>query len=328
VALRPLGLSEALRKGFGLAFGAPGVVGLALFAQVGSDLLSLGVLASVGAVALAALGRAMGSEPLGLLLDPHGLGQSFLAELTSGAKLPPLAGAILVATLISLALRLLWVSAGARSFGERLRGRPGLSAVPAAASRLHRAAAVGALFVPIYLAMILILVTALGASTLSWVHAVTIRSGGLAGAFSVALAASLGLFLSFAFDTLLRLALIRAVCADVGPVEALVGAGRVVATRVPALLGLMVLFGVLAIVTGAIGGSGAAFVVGKGPAAMALLLSVRTLTGLVGSLLSAFLSTAELGAYCALDSQERGVLPAPPIAEPILETTIAERTLP
>lgn len=340
---RPVGFSEALRRGFGLAWSAPGVVGLGLLAEIGTDLLSLGAGLSIIGWIAGALGRTLGHDPTIAVFDPEAAGQTFLASLLQDGALLPLTGAALVAALLSLSLRLVWFAAGARVFAVRLGGGEAPRAM-AATSHLHRAVPVAALFVPIYLALALYTMTVVGSGTLAFVRALQTRSGGFTGALSLALALALMAFLRFAFDALLQLALIRSVSGDVGAVEAVASAARVFASRAATILGLRFLFDFLGMFAAAISGSGGAVLLGSGAAAVALLIYARALSGLAGSVAFSLLKTAELGAFAALDAGDRGVLPepvAPPppppppaparpletvpvvTAEPVLETVLA-----
>ena len=321
---RAVGFGEALRRGFSLAWKAPGVVGLAFFAEVGTDLLSFGAGLSLAAVAVGALERTLGAEPWLLLADPEGAADTFLFQLLHGRVFVPLAGALLVAALLSLMLKLLWFASGSRVFGLRLAGEEAPRAMPAAASRLHRVMPVAALFLPVYVAVLLYDLTAMGSASLACSHALGQGTGGVLGALAFALSVTLALLLSFASDSLFRLTLVRAVAADLGPVDALAAAAKLWASRVPALLGLLLVFSFLASFAGAIGGSGGVLLVGTGAAAVALALTARFATGLVGSLVRAFFATAQLGAFAALDAGDRGALPEPALPpEPIL-TTVPE----
>jgi len=335
VPSRSVGFGEALRRGFSLAWKTPGVVGLAFFAEVGADLLSLGAGLSVAAVMVGALERTLGAEPFMALADPDAAADTFLGQLVQGRMVVPLAGALLVAALLSLTLRLLWFASGSRVFGLKLAGADGTAAVPAAALGLRRAIPVAALFLPIYLAVLLYDFTALGASSLSYASALGRGEGGVSGSFAFALAIAIALFLGFASDSLLRLTLVRAVAGDLGPVDALRSAGKLFASRLPTLLGLLLVFAFLASFAGAIGGSGGALMLGTGSAAVALALTARFATGVVGSLVRAFFATAQLGAIATLDADDRGVLPQPVepppvvlatepvvLTEPVLETTL------
>jgi len=308
---RPVGFGEALRRGFGAAKRARGVVGLAFLAEVGTDLLSLGVTVTLWGIVMGALGRVLGRDPMAAFLQPEQAAGTFLGQVFQQRTLVPLAGVVLVAALLSLALRLLWFSAGARTFGLSLAGEQPPRAM-AAVSHLHRTIPVAALFLPIYAAVMLYDFAALGSGGIAYLEALKTHSGGFAGALSLALATALALLLGFFADAMLRLSLVRAVTHDCGPIEAVAGAAKLFGSSVPTLLGLGATFGVLAFFAAMVSGTGGAVVVGTGPAAVVLVLYARALTGLAGSAMLAFLQTAELGCYAALDAGERGVLPDPP----------------
>ncbi len=313
---RSVGFGEALRRGFGAARRAPGVVGLAFLAEVGTDLLSFGVTLTVGGLVLGALGRAMGRDPLAAFLEPEAAAATFAGQLFRAQTMLPLAGIILVVALLSVALRLLWYASAARTFGLSLAGEAPPRALPAAASRIHRAIPVAALFVPIYAAVLLYDLVAIGSGWVAYLQALETRSGGFAGALSLALATALALLLSFFADMLYRLALVRAVTLDQGPIDAILGGVRLFGRSAATLVGLSLAFGFLEIFASAIAGSGGVVVIGSGPASLALNLYARALSGLVGSLALAFLRTAALGSLAAIDAGDRGVLPEPPPPPP------------
>jgi hypothetical protein len=310
-----VGFGEALRRGFGAAKRAPGVVGLAFLAEMGTDLLSLGVTLSIGGLVLGALGRTLGREPMAALLQPDAAAATFAGQLFQRQTLVPLAGIILVAALISVALRLLWYSSAARTFGLSLAGETPPKAL-AAASHLHRTIPVAVLFLPIYAAVLLYDFVAVGSGWIAYLKALETHSGGFAGALALALASSLALLVSFFVDMLFRLALVRSVTLDQGPIDALVGGARLFGQSAPALLGLSFTFGFLEFFASAIAGTGGAVVIGSGTASVALNLYARALSGVIGSLVLAYLRTAALGTIAAIDAGDRGVLPEPPPPPP------------
>lgn len=323
---------DAVGRGLKLAWRSPGIVGLAFVAEVGSGLLTVGAGASVAALAFDALVRSVESDPWRLVLDPGAAARSLLGQLIRGHALMPLLGALLTAALISGVLRLLWFTLGARAFGIALAGEGPTR--PSAAAQLANAAALVALFVPVEAAALLYNVTALGAGGIAYIHALMTKSGSGLGSASLALAMVLSLVVSLAKNMLFRLALIRAVAGDAGPLDAVVAAARIVATRAGTLVGLGALFSFFEGVARVIGGSGGVLFVGHGVAAVATMLYARAATGLVGALLAAFVSTARLGALATIDAGDRGVLPdavppppsagpvhrAPLTAEPVIES--------
>lgn len=312
---RAVGFGEALRRGFGAARGARGVVGLAFLAEAGTDLLSFGVTLTVGGLVLGALGRTVLRDPMLAFMDPDVAASTFAGQLLQRQTLFPLAGVLLTAALISVALRLLWYTSAARTFGLSLGGEAPPGAM-AAASRLSRAVPVAALFVPIYAAVMLYDFTAIGSGWLAFTKALQTRSGGFGGALSLALATSLAALIGFFVDSLFRLALVRSVTTDAGPIDAIVDGARLFARNAPTLVGLSVTFGFMDFVASTIAGTGGAFVIGSGAASVALNLYARALSGLVGSLALAFLQSAQLGALATLEAGDRGVLPEPPPPPP------------
>ncbi|MGC4113661.1 MAG: hypothetical protein QM765_03155 [Myxococcales bacterium] len=323
---RPVGFGEALRRGFGAARHARGVVGLAFLAEAGRDLLSLGVTLSLGGLVLGAFGRTVGRDPLAAFLDPEVAAASFAGQLFQKQTMLPLAGIVVVAALLSVALRLLWVSSGARTFGLSMAGETPPRAL-AAASHLHRTVPVAALFLPIYAAVMLYGFTAIGSGSLAYFKALESHSGGFGGALSLALSTSLALLLGFFVDMLFQLALVRSVTLDQGPIDAIVGGTRMFARCVPTLVALSFTLGFLQLIAATIAGSGGTVMIGSGAASLALNLYSRALSGLVGSLVLAFLHTAGLGAIAAIDAGDRGVLPDPPPPPPPPAPRLPEKPL-
>lgn len=313
---RAVGFGEALRRGFGAARGARGVVGLAFLAEAGTDLLSFGVTLTVGGLVLGALSRTVLRDPMLAFMAPDVAASTFAGQLLQRQTLFPLAGVLLAAALISVALRLLWYTAAARSFGLSLGGEAPPGAMAAAASRLSRGVLVAALFVPVYAAVMLYEVTAIGSGWFAFANALQTRSGGFGGALSLSLATSLAALIGFFVDSVFRLTLVRSVTTDAGPIDAIVDGARLFARNAPTLLGLSVTFGFMDLVASTIAGTGGAFAIGSGAASVALNLYARALSGLVGSLALAFLQSAELGALATLEAGDRGVLPEPPPPPP------------
>jgi hypothetical protein len=308
VATTPVRFGEALRRGFALAWRSPGVVGLSLFAEAGAALLSLGAGLSIAALVVGALARVLGDEPWLVALAPGAAAGALVTRLAGTHAIAPLAGALVVAALLSLALKLLWIVAGARVFGARLAGLVPPRALAAAAD-LRRAVPVALLFFPIYLAMLLYDLTALGSTSLAWAAALEAGRGGVAGSLGLALAVAIALVLGLAVDALLRLSLLRAVAGGVGAIDALRAAGRILGARLPTIACLWLLFAVLSAVAALVGASGGGLMAGDGATAVALAIGARAVTGLVGAVVGAFLETAHLGALAALDAEERGALP-------------------
>lgn len=304
---RDVSFTEALRRGVGLARKAPGVVGLALGAEVGGDLLALASGAALAAAFVSSLRRAEGP---------------------AGGPLLAVAGAAAVAGLISLALRLVFAATGARLFAARLAGEELSFSQAFARARLDRAVPAAALFAVVSASVALFDAALVGSSLLIAWKALPSAPLAVPGAAALSAGLALALVLRLLASLLLPLWLIRAVAADEGAAASLLGALALLGRRLGALVGLAALFAFLGGAASAVGGSGGALAFGGGPELLGLALGARAATGLLAAGLKALLSTVELGALAAIDAGARGVLPAPPVAlaelvlptEPILDT--------
>lgn len=313
VGARDVSFLEALRRGIRLAQGAPGVVGLALGAEVGGGLLALASGAALAAVLAPSLERMLAGAG----------GEAGLAPLVRGTPLAAVAGAAAVAALLCLALRLLFAATGARLFAAKLAGEQLSFSQAFAGSRLDRALPAAVLFAIVSAATALFDAALIGAALL-----IASRSAGVAAGVpaAAALSASLALALTLRLllSLLLPLWLIRAVASDEGATSSLLGALKLLGRRLGALVGIAALFGLFGAVLSAIANSGGALALGTAPELLGLALGARAASGLLAAGLKALLSTVELGALAAIDAGARGALPEPPVplAELVLPTEV------
>lgn len=309
MASRDVHLPEALSRGVALTRASPQVVGLALGAEVGGDLLSLAASVALAASLFSSFERALGSSgPLS-------------SALVRGTPLLAVAGAVVVAGLLALALRLLFASVGARLFCARLAGESLSFGQAFAQARWDRVVPVAALYAVLSLAVTLFDSALIASGALILVNA---PSKGFAAPGVAALSAGLvaTLALGLLLTLLIRLWLIRAVAADQNATTSLSGALALIGRRIGTLSLLVLLFGVLEGIAAAVASTGGLLALGGGTASIAVGLTARAATGLLVSGFKALFVTAELGALAAIDAGERGTLPEPPIsvAEPILAT--------
>ncbi len=310
---------QAVSRGFSLAWRAPGALALAFLADLGSAILEIGAATSLTALSLVSLFHLLFAP---LPVDPGTGGGLLRSLIRAEPALAPAAGAALVALLLALALRLVWFSATTRLFAARLSGETATLSLYQA--RLERTVPVVGLFVAIYLALFFYGAALVGSTAALWSHAARTGRHGAGASASLALALVVALVLRLAVDLLFKLSLLRAAAADVGPVDALVGAGQLAAKRLGAVVGLVLVFAFFEGAAGVVAGAGNVFL-GAGRAGIALAVAARILGGLVAALAWAYFSTAELGALVTLDCGERGALPEPPAplptpAPPTLET--------
>lgn len=330
-----IAFAESLSLGFRQTVRAPGVILLAFGAELAAVLLSLGQSFLLAAFALDAAEVAVGSFLSGQASD---------RPLAGSFPWTALIGLLVVSSLLVLFLRLIWVAEGSRVFSLRVRGGQATPGLATAGGALPRALAAVALLIPLEAGALLFGATAIGAGGLAWLRSARAGSGGFLTSAALALALLLALLTTKAVDVLFRLTIVRAVGSKLRPVAALASAARLAVTRLGAFAGLLVVFGIfdaLAAVAASFGGAAA---MGAGGLAVGVGLALRLLGAMFGALLAAFLATAELGAYVAIDGGESGELvrpaappqPLPPPAspepivesEPILATEVVLETKP
>ncbi len=300
---RDVSFSEALRRGIGLARRAPGVVGLALGAEVGGDVLALSAGAALAAVVYSSLQGGVGNSR-----------GSFLA----------LGGAAATAALLSLALRLLFAATGARLFAARLAGENLSFGQALASSRLERAVPAAALWAITSTAVTLFDAALVGSALLVAAHALE-PSGPLAvsGAAALSAALALAIVLRLLVSLLLPLWLIRAVAADSGATFSLSGALALLGRRLGTLVGLGALFAFFGGLLSVAASAGGAFAFGAVPQLLGLALGARAASGLLAGGLKALLTTVQLGALAAVDAGDRGALPEPELPAPLAEVVLS-----
>ncbi len=307
-----LTLGEACKRGFGLAWSSPGIVALGVLTEASSVLLSVGLQIALSLLLFRELMHrfALAASPL-LGLPAR------LSRLPHVADwLIPLTAAGLTSALIVLTLRALWMGAGIRRFAERLLDpRASAPVLALGSANLLRVILVGLLFVPIACTGFLLGATLVGAAALLFFKVAGADMPRLALAALIALALAIATFVSRGVDLLFRAALVRAVAALQGPIDALAGACRLLWERLGGFVAIFLLFGFLQWMalgaTSALGSSIGAVPSSAGAAAIALTC-LALASAIAGALLLSYLTTAEYAAYTALDLDARGVLPAPP----------------
>jgi hypothetical protein len=332
-----LPLGKALKHGFGLAWSSPGVVALGILTEAASALLSAGLQLALLMLffrqALYEFLRAV-TPLLDIRLDAN---TPELADVTDW--LIPLVAAGLTSVLIVLALRALWMGALVGRFSNRLMSAPDDSAANAkqpvlalGSANFLRVVLVGLLFVPIFLTGGLFNATLLGSSGLLFIEAIQAQSlSPVAVALLVALALVLALFVGKGIDLLFRATLVRAVAANQGPIDAVVGALRLLWARAGSFVGILVVFSVLqSIVLGAMSGAGAALhaLPESMRAAVLVVAGLILISAVASALVIAFLTTAEYGSYTAIDLDARGALPRPPPPPPAPESESESEPVP
>lgn len=321
-APRHVRFTEALLKGFSLARKAPRVVGLGVLSDVVDGAMAFAALTTVGALGLVAVHDTLSGVPPTLLLQyPQLAAGATVGAFLHEKALRPIIGAAVCGGFVVMVLRLLWISAAARSFARSFAGEPlGQTALADGASRFDRGVITAALLAPLEIGSFLWATAALGSAGFAFVDQLHSRHG-LFRAAMLALAITLSIALRGAVGFIGRLAILRAVGADEGPVDAIAGAARTLVARLGPLLAVLVLFTALEGAASLVSESGGVFALGRGKAALLVAFGFRGVTGLLGSLLIAFLSTAELGAFATLDAGERGALPEPPQPPPAILVT-------
>ncbi len=309
VAVRDISFLEALGRGVALTRAAPGVVGLALGAEVGGDLLSFAAGVSLAASLFSVVGHALAAP---------GLTGSALLR---GTPLLAVVGAVAVASLLALALRLVFASVGARLFSARLAGESLSFGQAFAQARFDRAVPVAALYAVLSLAVALFDAALLTSAALIVAHAQQAKGFAFSGAAALSAGLVVALALGLLLTLLARLWLIRAVATDQTAVLSLSGALALIGRRIGTLCLFMLLFGVLGGIAAMVASTGGLLLaLGGGAEFVAVGLTARAAAGLLASGFRALFATAELGALAALDAGARGTLPEPPLAVPILPT--------
>ena len=314
-----LTIGEALKRGIGLSWSSPGVVGLGVLTEVGAIILSVGLQIALALFLFRDALRGLEVVVSPLVGVPTAVAPSF--DLAATAQwLIPLLAAALTAWIIVLVLRAIWLGAGVGRFADRLSAAGQRTPLlKLAADNLARVVLVALVFAPIALSGFFIGATLVGASG---VVALSLSSSTLSRLFSallVAFALTLALLVSRGVDLLFRVALVRSVAAALGPLDALVQGLGLLWARLGSFIALALIFVFLqsmALSSSSAFASALQSMPANGGAATVLFGLVGLGTALVGAILVSFLTTAEYAAYTALDLDARGALPRPETASP------------
>lgn len=314
-----LTIGEALKRGFGLCWTSPGVVGLGVLTEAAAIILSVGLQIALAVLLFRDALRGLEVVVTPLLAVPNAT-PSFDFKATAEWLIPLLAAA-LTAWIIVLILRAIWLGAGVRRFADRLSAAgPRTPVLKLAADNLARVLLVGLVFVPIALSGFFIGATLIGASGVVALSLSSSTLSRLVSALLIALAFAIALLVSGGLNLCFRVVLVRSVAASLGPIDALVQGLGLLWKRLGGFIALALAFVFLRLM--ALSGSSAfasvlqAMPANDGGAAAILFALVGLGSALVGAILVSFLTTAEYAACTAIDLDARGALPAPESVSP------------
>jgi hypothetical protein len=300
-----LGIQSLFRSGrlwvLGLSFeGALGIVRMAL---------------TFGMISVVAQAFARGASSADEGADFADVLDSGLNAVLADRVLLPLLGLWLSVELLGAVLRVLYLSAAVPRLTAVIRGDKtfDLGLIAGAVQGFARGITAGILLVLIELGTSLYRWTLLGAALISLSVAFGTHLHGVRASAAFALALCLSLLISWMLSLYGRIFWVRAIRngEGSGTLVAAWQAGGLLTHRLSSYLAISAIEFVLVLaLSGTVGGAGIAL--GSGQQNLGVVLGVR----MVGTLISAAVAVAAelvgLGAYCALDLDARGELPAPP----------------